>query len=214
MPDRTFVLYLQLKTLITMRTPEQVREMIIEKSAVLFNKKGIVGTSISDIIKETKVAKASLYGHFENKEALARATVDYLSAKIGKQTDYLISREKTAKLKIAAFMELYKNPVNAPFIEGGCPMLNFGVDSDDTDVIIRKKVCASADTMLTTLETIISDGVAAGELLPTINPEVQALKILAVMEGAMLLSKVMDSNKKMQTLTKMVVSEIEMYEIS
>lgn len=193
---------------------EQTKEMIIEKSAILFNKKGVVGTSISDIIKETKVAKGCLYGHFENKEALALATVDYLIEKVHKKAGNLMDSQTTAKAKIAAFMQVFKSPANDPFIDGGCPVLNFGVDSDDTDPAIKKKVRASANLSTKTLENIMKAGIESGELSPKLDPAKQALKILAIMEGAMLLSKVMDNDSKMDILSELVMSEIELYELN
>jgi len=193
---------------------EQTREMIIEKSAILFNKKGVVGTSISDIIKETKVAKGCLYGHFENKEVLALAIVDYLIEKITKKAASLVDSKNTAKEKVGAFIEIFNSPVNNPFIDGGCPILNFGVDSDNTDPAIKKKVRASANLSTKTLESIMKTGIENGEFSSKLNPAKQALKIMAIMEGAMLLSRVMESDSKMDTLAEMVMSELELYALN
>ena len=46
---------------------EKTRQMIIEKAAPLFNKNGYAGTSLSDIMKVTGLAKGGLYGNFKTK---------------------------------------------------------------------------------------------------------------------------------------------------
>lgn len=46
----------------------KTRSMIIDKSLQLFSVKGFHHTSISDIMKETKLTKGGLYAHFKNKD--------------------------------------------------------------------------------------------------------------------------------------------------
>ena len=53
------------------------RQHIIESAAELFNKKGALGTSVSDLEKATGLTRGSIYGNFENKDAVALAAFDY-----------------------------------------------------------------------------------------------------------------------------------------
>ena len=41
---------------ISMSKAEKTKQMIIEQAAVIFNEKGVAGTSIDDILKASKVA--------------------------------------------------------------------------------------------------------------------------------------------------------------
>jgi TetR/AcrR family transcriptional repressor of nem operon len=43
---------------------ENTRQFIIEKAALIMNQKGIAGTSISDIMEATKLAKGGIYRRF------------------------------------------------------------------------------------------------------------------------------------------------------
>ena len=56
---------------------EATRQQVIESTAELFNKKGYLGTSISDLEKATGMTRGSIYGNFENKDAVALAVFDY-----------------------------------------------------------------------------------------------------------------------------------------
>src|ERR1700750_3070306 len=122
-----------------MTKAEKTTQFIIEKSAPIFNKKGVAGTAMSDIMEATKLAKGSLYVHFESKDELSYAAVDYNLDRLAEKTEVAINKHKTAKGKLFAFVDLYGDPLNPP-MAGGCPMLNFGMEADDTSPIITQKV--------------------------------------------------------------------------
>jgi TetR/AcrR family transcriptional repressor of nem operon len=60
-----------------MQKGENTRQLIIEQATPIFNKKGIFGTSMSDIMEAAKLSKGSLYVHFENKDSLAFSVLEY-----------------------------------------------------------------------------------------------------------------------------------------
>jgi TetR/AcrR family transcriptional repressor of nem operon len=105
----------------------------------LFNTKGVAGTAMSDIMEATKMAKGGLYGHFESKDELSHAVVDYCLTSVGEKLITAINKQKTAKGKLFAFIDFYSNPLNPP-LKGGCPMVNFGMEADDTSLVIKKKI--------------------------------------------------------------------------
>jgi AcrR family transcriptional regulator len=52
---------------------DQDRDSILDASLYLFSEKGVYQTSLVDISTQAKLSKASLYKHFQNKEAIAEA---------------------------------------------------------------------------------------------------------------------------------------------
>jgi len=190
---------------------ERTKQFIIEQAAPIFNSKGIAGTTIDDILAATKMAKGGIYGNFENKEAISIASVDFIFSKVSARTYTAISKEKTAVKKLFAFLDLRKNPL-VPFIEGGCPILNFGVDSDNTNPTVKKKVKAMIDGSMDLFVAILKQGIANGELSNELNPEEYCLKVLVMLEGATLVSRVTDNVKPMNTVIKMLKSELKSFE--
>src|ERR1700733_14879683 len=122
MTFRSFIFVQQFRNKMT--KAERTKQFILEKSAPIFNTKGVAGTAMSDIMEATKLAKGSLYVHFENKEDLSYAVVDYNLDKLAEKTATVINKQKTAKRKRSAVLDLYDDPFNPPLV-GGCPMLNF-----------------------------------------------------------------------------------------
>jgi TetR/AcrR family transcriptional repressor of nem operon len=191
---------------------ERTRQFIIEQAAPLFNEKGIAGTTIDDILAATKMAKGGLYGHFESKEEIATVMVDYLLNKLGNKIASVMNKEKTAIKKLFAFIDVYKDPINS-YIAGGCPILNFGAEADDTNPAIKQKVKAMIEDGQQGFRDIINKGVTNKELSADINPAEMATKIFAMLEGGMMMSRVTGNTKYMHGIIKMLKADLKSYQL-
>ncbi|HVU96527.1 MAG TPA: hypothetical protein VHE34_14965 [Puia sp.] len=54
-------------------------------------------------------------------------------------------------------IDLYRNPMNPP-LEGGCPMLNFGMEADEQNEVIREKVAGKVNQSQQPIVNIIDRG--------------------------------------------------------
>ncbi|PWK78035.1 TetR family transcriptional regulator [Mucilaginibacter oryzae] len=192
---------------------ERTRQFIIEQAAHLFNEKGIAGTTIDDILAATKMAKGGLYGHFESKEEIARVMVDYLLGKLNDKIASAIAHQKTAVKKVFAFIDVYQDPIKS-YIDGGCPVLNFGVEADDNNPELKAKLKVIIENGIETIKLIIENGVAGRELSPGIDAAGYAIKMFASLEGGMLVSRVTGNRKYMHSLIKMLKDELKSYELN
>jgi AcrR family transcriptional regulator len=59
---------------------ERTRAEIVRLSADLLNRHGFLATPVSEIIETTGIQKGGLYRHFESREALAVAALDFAVA--------------------------------------------------------------------------------------------------------------------------------------
>jgi AcrR family transcriptional regulator len=191
---------------------ERTRQFIIETAAPIFNEKGIAGTTIDDILAATGMAKGGLYGHFESKEEIAKVMVNYLLDKLNDKVTTVVSKEKTAIKKIFAFIDLYKDPINS-YIDGGCPILNFGVEADDNNPILKQRLKIQIEDGQRIFTEIINKGIADGEIAAGINATDYALKMFSSLEGGMLVSRVTGSSKYMNSLVRMLKKELKQYEL-
>ncbi|MDO1450131.1 TetR/AcrR family transcriptional regulator [Rhodocytophaga aerolata] len=191
-----------------MTKAERTRQLILEKAAPLFNTKGVAGTSLSDILEVTKLAKGSLYVHFENKEDLAHEVVDYQLDRLANVVETAMSRKKTAKEKLFAYIDLYLDPLNPPII-GGCPLLNFGMEADDTDEVIRKKVHQLVEKAQQNIRSIVERGIETGELKSDWDAKEFATTMFAMVEGGIMMSRIAGNNKAMQVIARSLKNEIE-----
>jgi len=177
---------------------EKTRAWIIETTAGIFNKKGYAGTSISDLTEATGMTKGAIYGNFENKEDIALAAFEYnLKVRVGIIRSAL-EKVHTYKEKLLLYADIYRPSHKTPFPDGGCPMVNTGVEADDTNELLREKAAQALDNSRKFLEELVSKGIAAGEFAPGINARKFATGLLAMIEGGIMLSGTTKKNRDME----------------
>lgn len=208
--DRT--VYICVVNLNAVTKSEKTRLFIIEQSAPLFNTKGIAGTAMSDIMSATKMAKGGLYGNFESKEDLTYAIVDYNLQKLVSLLEQAVEKAVTAKEKLFAFLDVFKKPVLFP-VEGGCPILNFGVEADDTNPVIKEKVKNIIEAAQGKAAAIIRQGIKGGEFKETLDAKAFSILMFTVIEGGILIGRVLNTNSQMAIVIKMMKELIEAQEV-
>jgi AcrR family transcriptional regulator len=199
---------LQGKNKTIMSKGEATRQFIIEKAAPIFNIKGIAATAMSDIMEATKLSKGSMYVHFENKDVLACAAVDHNMKVLGDKLLYEVSKAKTAKEELFTYINFFSNAINPP-LTGGCPLLNFGTEADDTNPIVKEKINKGCNANQQLLAGSVNKGIANGEFKPDWNAEEFAVVMFAMMEGGHLISRMSGNNDKMKIITKTLKNIIE-----
>lgn len=171
-----------------MSKAEKTRQFIVEKTAPIFNKKGYAGTSISDMTEATGLTKGSIYGNFANKDEVALAAFDHNVKKVIAMIRAEMEKKKTVREKLLVYADVYNSPYGFP--DGGCPILNTAVESDDTHDALKKKV---VDVILSWKDLIISllrQGIENKEFKEIADPEQTALSIIATIEGGIMIARV------------------------
>jgi TetR/AcrR family transcriptional repressor of nem operon len=191
-----------------MTKAERTKQFIIEKAAPIFMTRGVAGTAMSHIMDATKLAKGSLYVHFENKEELSYSVVDYNLNVFVERTLAAAGKMDTAKRKLFGMLDFLSDPLNPP-VTGGCPMMNFGMEADDTSPIIRDKVCKVIAQVQKFISNTVEEGIAAGEFKPGWHAPTFAVKAYAMIEGGILISRVSGNNDQMDLLISILKNEIE-----
>ena len=191
-----------------MTKAERTRQFIIEQAAPIFNKKGIAGTAISDIMEATKLAKGGVYGNFESKDEICLEAFSYLTKSLSTAINQSMEGKASAKEKLFALLDFYSGRLTKSNT-GGCPILNFGTEADDTNPVIKQKVKEAIAASQNRIATVVKQGLEAGKFKKTFDPETFAIKMFTMIEGAILISRVQGSNDHMKLITGMLKAEIE-----
>ncbi|MCP1300520.1 TetR/AcrR family transcriptional regulator [Chryseobacterium sp. S0630] len=187
---------------------EETKQFIIEKSAPIFNTKGIAATSMSDIMEATKLSKGSMYVHFENKEVLACAAVDHNLKLLSERLLNNLSKFKTSKEQLFAYIDFFSDP-NHPPVTGGCPLLNFGMEADDTNPVVKEKINRAIKQGQELLSGIIEKGISNKEFRADWNSADFATVLFAMLEGGHLIARMSGNNERMGVITKSLKKIIE-----
>ncbi|MCX8533537.1 TetR/AcrR family transcriptional regulator [Chryseobacterium luquanense] len=179
-----------------MSKAEKTKQFIIEKTATLFNTKGYISTSLSDITEATGLTKGSIYGNFENKDQVAIEVYKYNSGILKKNLSKSFSEEfSTMSDKLHAFVSFYRKNWQFVFERGGCPMMNAATESDDTFPELKNQVKLSFEDWTKTISEIIKYGQQNNEFKKELNSEQYASLFIILIEGGILLSKTMGDEK-------------------
>jgi TetR/AcrR family transcriptional regulator, transcriptional repressor for nem operon len=191
-----------------MTKAEKTRQFIIEKAAPIFNKKGVAGTSISDIMEATQLAKGGVYGNFENKEEICLEVFKYLTKELSSSIDLYVRAQETAKGKLFAMLDFY-NENSLRSDREGCPLLNFGVEVDDTNPALKQKVKEGIKATQSKINKLVEMGVANGEFMNSFNAAQFAIKMFSMIEGAVFVGRVLGNNSQMKVIIELLKNEIE-----
>lgn len=189
---------------------EKTKQFILDTAVPLYNEKGISGVNVDDVLLATKLTKGCLYSHFENKDDLSEQVIDLMLKKVSDRMYATVSKGKTAKDKIFAFIDFYKNPIETP-ISGGCPIFNVAVDADDNHPKLKQKIAFIFRSGQESIIQILNEGIKSGEFSDQLDSVVYAFKIVAAVEGGIVMCRTMGTSKPMIGLIKSLKSELMQY---
>jgi len=113
---------------------------------------------------------------------------------------FKIKARPTYTGKLDAILQFYRNYIEDSPIKGGCPILNFSCDADDTNPELKALVRQAMELMLGTLVYLVEQGKKKGEFRRQVNAEEVADIIYSQIEGGIMMSKTCGNSKKLNRL--------------
>lgn len=186
------------------------RENIIVKSAELFNTYGYHGCSLRDIMKATQLQKGGIYNHFKNKDEIAVEAFDYNYTKVFKRFREVLNEAKTPLEKLYKVVDAYASFAEDPVVKGGgCPIFNTAMDATNSHPELKRKARLGIDGLLTYIRIKLKDGIKEGVFKPSIDVDEVASLFIMTLEGALVMSRVSDSKKFVNTASAFVKNYIK-----
>ena len=188
---------------------EITAKFIIKTVAPIFNKKGYVGTSLSDLTEATGLTKGAIYGNFKNKEELSLEAFNYSMRFVLGMIRERIEAESTSLGKLKALISFYRDYTKETIHLGGCPILNVGIDSNHLNPDLLKRVDSIIQKLENSIENIIVEGIKANEIKKDINPQKYARLIFSKLEGATFMSVIRKDEQYLKEMTDHIDYTIE-----
>ena len=188
---------------------ERTRQFIIETTADIFNTKGYVGTSMSDLTEATGLTKGSIYGNFENKEEVALAAFDYNLEKLRKIILQKMTSATTYRDKLMVYAQVYHSFKRGPFPEGGCPILNTAVEADDTNNLLKDRAAKAVLRWQKSIVNLIQGGINSGEFKSNVDVNNVALSMIALIEGGIMIGRVTNQPANLDEVLKTVAMLVD-----
>lgn len=168
---------------------ERTKAEIVRLSADLLNRRGFLATPVSDIIKTTGIQKGGLYRHFESREALAVAALDFAVGGVRERLLNAVTAQDNACDKLLAMLCAYADKgLNAP-MAGGCPIMNTAIETDHTHPRLRKRAQRAMSEWHGLIVRVVEAGRRAGEIREAVVAKDVASSFIAAVEGGVMLTQ-------------------------
>jgi TetR/AcrR family transcriptional regulator, transcriptional repressor for nem operon len=191
------------------RKGERTRQRIVERAAPVFNQRGFAGASMNELVAATGLEKGGIYNHFGSKEALAIEALDYsVSLLVDRFARALASPEHAAD-RLVAVIDAFAELEGHPDVPGGCPVANTALESDDTNPELCGHARKAMDSWHRLIGSIVKTGKQRGELRTDTDPYELATVLTATLEGALMLSRLMQKPAHMRRATAHLKAHVD-----
>jgi TetR/AcrR family transcriptional regulator, transcriptional repressor for nem operon len=164
------------------------REIIIQKTADLFNQKGPAATSLSDISEATGLTKGALYANFRDKNELAIAVFRYNIQRLSDKLNDILRLKECPHEKLLLALDFHENAYKFKEFRFGCPIANLATEADDTNPALKQEVIAAINKEVDFYQTLIQEAISKGIYGEAASADF-ARTLFACLEGALLLAK-------------------------
>ena len=168
-----------------MPRPDRSRAALIDTAALLFRRQGYAATGVNQILETAEVKAGSLYHHFPNgKQELAAAVVDSAGGEIERLLRRFLDSESSVAEIVSGWIDLLIVQL-ASDGRDGCPIEPIATESVNASQQVRDASArAFAGWSIAVAERLRVDG------WPDPDAEQTALAVIALIEGALILSRI------------------------
>lgn len=196
-------------------TPAGIKQRMIHEAADLFHKQGVHLTSPQEVVKAAGGTMNQFYHHFANKEGLVH---DVLRTYYGAIKDsegpvnsinYRISSWKDLEKWFFAHIKLQKRFR----MTRGCPFGTVGNGLTGSEGAVREDLSAIFELVKARLAAFFSKQKSQGRLTEDAKPDLLADFCIATIQGAMLLGKVNQNSKTVESTVREALAHLRKYSI-
>ena len=127
--------------------PSALRERILSAASKLFYKNGVHAVGVDLVVKESGIAKTSLYRHFGSKDSLVAAFLEEEDADFWRQWDGIAARyRESPAAELDAYVDWMATRLRRPGYRG-CPQLNVAAELPDSKHPARRVARAHEEKM-------------------------------------------------------------------
>ena len=176
-----------------------VRDRLLQAGVSVFSRSGFNGSSVQDITEAAGVPKGSFYNHFDSKETLAAAVVEYFwDDKVIRVLAVLDQEDVEPLVRLRRYFEQAVLEIKARNYTCGCFVGNMTAELSDHSPVISGRLSGIYGQWTQRIARCLQQAQQAGQLRPEADPAVLAAFALNAWEGAMLRARVAKSGQPLR----------------
>ena len=165
------------------------RAELLAEAELLIRKRGYSGFSYADLAHGVGIRKASIHHHFPTNSDLAAALLASFDARYDVAMADIVSASKDGLKRVRAYAQLYLEGVEKGL---GCLCAAFAAELETLPDALRSDLSRFFAKHIGWLERVLNDGLADGTIRADIVPSSHARMIVAALEGALMMERVLD----------------------
>jgi TetR/AcrR family transcriptional repressor of lmrAB and yxaGH operons len=168
-----------------MPRPDRSRAALVDTAALLFRRQGYAATGVNQILETAEVKAGSLYHHFpDGKQQLAAAVVDSVGGDIERRLREMLDGGFPVSDIVDGWIDLMAAGLAGDHRDG-CPIEPIATESVDASPQVRDASArAFGGWCLALADRLRADG------WPNAEADQTALAVIALIEGALMLSRI------------------------
>ncbi|GAA3966120.1 TetR/AcrR family transcriptional regulator [Actinomadura viridis] len=183
----------------------ETRERVLRTAAELFQRQGYHGTGLTQVLKESRAPKGSLYFHFpDGKEQLASEAVARFGREVGGSLAQVLVTAEGGRSGVAAIGKHFARSLLESDFTKGCPLATVALETAAENETLR----SACDGVYGEWE----EGIALalrGWGVPEEKAEPLAALVLSSLQGALILARVRKDVAVIDTVTAQLGDLVE-----
>ena len=186
-----------------------VRDRLLQAGVAVFSKSGFNGSSVQDITEAAGVPKGSFYNHFDSKEMLGAAVVEYFWESKACHALAILEQDSLEPLvRLRRYFEQVIENVEAMGFTCGCFIGNMTAELSDHSAVISDQLSAVYARWTQRIADCIQLAQQAGDIGSKADPEILATFALNAWEGALLRARVAKSSRPLQQFVDTLFTQL------
>jgi TetR/AcrR family transcriptional repressor of nem operon len=180
------------------------RNKILDAATILIEQRGYSGLGVAEICSTAGVPKGSFYYFFESKQALALTVIDeHWAAQRQVWVEVLNSAHEPLR-RLRDLFEATENIQRAGQSSAGqvvgCLFGNLALELSNHTDEIRARLQEIFNAQIELIEHVVAQARQAGQTGPSVDPHDAARTIVALIEGRVLLAKLLNDPSELEAL--------------
>lgn len=188
---------------------ESKRQMLINIGTVIFTQKGFSSTSLDEIVVSAKIPKGSFYYYFRGKEDFAIEVIKNYGNYFSRKLERILNDQTKSPIgRLKAFMNEATYGVMRYEFKRGCLIGNLGQEMASLEEGFRIALLDVIRDWRDRIEACIEEAKQIGEINVTLDSGVLSRFFWSAWEGAVLCSKLEQSEKPLQIVGEVFIDQL------
>lgn len=170
------------------------RERMVGTAARLLATQGYHATGVAQVLEQSESPRGSLYFHFpEGKEQIAEEAIRQLGRQLGDVLRAKLDKKPDVRSGLGSLLRMFARQLESSAFQLGCPVATVALEAASASPGLRR----ACDEVFTSWEGYLAERLRR-ESPRRAEPERLARSLLAILEGALLLSKTRASTEPLR----------------